>query len=120
MTDTSPVARTLYRKTLLAGDPALIQVQFDVAVLGKYREAGISIKRTRSVGRVKAATWSIDFGIEPGEAVIHAGIGSLLALPETERQHWALHTCAPGLSEHYLKMLLHPGSCIDDGDTTDW
>jgi len=120
MTDTSPVARTLYRKTLLGGDPALIQVEFDVAVLGKYREAGISIKRTRSVGRVKAATWSIDFGIEPGEAVIHAGIGSLLALPETERQHWALHTCAPGLSEHYLKMLLHPGSCIDDGDTTDW
>lgn len=120
MTETSPVTKTLYRKTLLAGDAALIQVTFDAAVLDRYREAGISVKRTRTVGRVKAASWSIDFGIGPGDATVHASVGSLLMLPEAERQHWALHADAPGLSEHYLKMLLHPGSCIDDGDTIDW
>jgi hypothetical protein len=120
MTDTSPVTKTLYRKTLLANDAALIQVTFDPAVLGKYREAGYSIKRTRTVGRLKAPSWSIDFGIGPADTSLHASVRSLLALPETERQHWALHTAEPNLSENYLKMLLHPGSCIDDGDTEDW
>lgn len=120
MTDTSPVTKTLYRKTLLANDGGLIQVTFDGAVLAKYRDAGYSIKRTRTVGRVKAPSWSVDFGIGPGGNTIHASVRSLLALPEAERQHWALHTAEPDLSENYLKMLLHPGSCIDDGDTTDW
>jgi hypothetical protein len=117
---TSPVTKTLYRKTLLAGDGAFVQVPFAVAVLDKYREAGLSIKRTRTVGRVKAATWSIDFGIGPDETTIHASIRSLVALPASEREHWAIHTAVTDLSENYLKMLLHPGSCIDDGDTHDW
>jgi hypothetical protein len=120
MAETSHVTKTLYRKTLLAGDAAFVQVSFDVAVLDKYRESGASVKRTRTVGRLKAASWSLDFGIAPGEATIHASLRNLLALPEAERQHWAMHTHAPELSENYLKMLLHPGSCIDDGDTHDW
>lgn len=120
MPETSPVTKTLYRKTLLNGDAAFIQVSFTVDVLDKYREAGVSLKRTRTVGRLKAASWTVDFGISPDETTIHASLRTLLALPEAERQHWAMHTAAPELSENYLKMLLHPGSCIDDGDTHDW
>jgi hypothetical protein len=115
-----PVTRTLYRKALLAGDPSHIQLRFNVAVLDAYRKRKLSIKRTRTVGRVSAASWTLNFGIAPGDATIHASMGDLTRLPEAEREHWCQHLAEPGLSEHYLAMLLHPGSCIDDGDTTDW
>ena len=115
-----PVAKTLYRRIFTAADPAQVQVRFDIALLARYREAGYVVKRTNTVGRVKAPTWSIDFGIGAAEATIHASVGDLFRLPEAERQHWALHVAQVDLSENYLKMMLHPGSCIDDGDTRDW
>ncbi len=117
---TGPAAKTLYRRMLTSGDTAHVQLTFDPSLLARYRDAGHQLKRTNTVGRVKAPAWSIDFGIGPGDATIHAGIASLLRLPEAERQHWAMHLAEPALSENYLKMLLHPGSCIDDGDTRDW
>ena len=115
-----PVAKTLYRRAFTAADPAQVQVRFDIALLDRYREAGYAVKRTNTVGRVKAPTWSIDFGIGAAEATIHASVGDLFRLPEVERQHWALHVAQVDLSENFLKMMLHPGSCIDDGDTRDW
>lgn len=117
---TGPVTRVLYRRILTAADPAKVQLQFEAGVLARYREAGYQLKRTNSVGRVKAPAWTIDFGISSDESILHASLGDLFRLPEAERQHWAVHLLQPGLSENYLKMMLHPGSCIDDGDTRDW
>ena len=97
-----------------------MQVRFDAALLQRYRDAGYQVKRTNTVGRVKAPAWSIDFGIGGGESTIHASIGDVLRLPDAERDHWAMHVAESDLSENYLKMMLHPGSCIDDGDTRDW
>jgi hypothetical protein len=105
---------------LTNSEPAMAQVAFVVGVLDKYREAGLAVKRTNTVGRVSAATWKIDFGIGPGDETIHASLADLFRLPEADRQHWAMHLAELPFSENYLKMLLHPGSCIDDGDTRDW
>ena len=115
-----PVAKTLYRRVLTNSDPEKVQVRFTVAVLDKYREAGQTIKRTNTVGRLSAASWTLNFGIGEDEQTIHACLGDLFRMPEAERQHWAMHVAQSDLSENYLKMLLHPGSCIDDGDTRDW
>ena len=117
---TGPAAKTLYRRMLISGDTADVQLTFEPSLLDRYRDAGHQLKRTNTVGRVKASSWSIDFGIGSGDATIHAGIAALLRLPEAERQHWAIHLAEPALSENYLKRLLHRGSCIDDGDTRDW
>lgn len=108
------------RKALDGGDAGKVQVAFVVSVLDRYREAGVAIKRTNTVGRVSGSSWRLDFGIAPGEEQVHASVGDLLRLPESERQHWAMHLAQLPFSESYLKMLLHPGSCIDDGDTRDW
>ena len=118
--EAGPAAKALYRRALAETNPEKVQVAFVSGVLGKYREAGLAVKRTSTVGRVSADTWKIDFGIGEGEETIHASLGDLLRLPEAERQHWAMHLAQLPFSENYLKMLLHPGSCIDDGDTRDW
>lgn len=115
-----PSAKVLFRRVLLSADPEKVQVVFVVAVLAKYREAGLPIKRTNSAGRVSAAAWKIDFGIAADSETIHASLGDLFRLPETEREHWAMHLANAGLSENELKMILHPGSCVDDGDIRDW
>lgn len=115
-----PIAKTLYRRILTNTDPEKVQVRFAVAVLDRYRESGLAIKRTNTVGRLSGSNWTINFGIGEGEQTIHASLGDLFRLPEGERQHWAMHVAQADLSENYLKMLLHPGSCIDDGDTRNW
>ena len=58
--------------------PALLQLSFDAAVLEKYRgAAGFTLMRTDTVGRIKKqGGWSLDFGIAPGEATVHASWGA--------------------------------------------
>ncbi len=113
-----------YRKALLAADPSLVQLHFDVAVIDRYRgQAGFQIIRTNSAGRVrKQGGWGVDFGIPDGERTIHASWQALAyALPEDERAHWAMHAAeAAGISANFMRMQLSPGSCFDDGDVRDW
>jgi hypothetical protein len=120
----SDYLRLISRKALLAGDPALLQMPFEVAVLDKYRESSAyAVIRTDTVGRVKkAGGWTLDFGIAPGEATVHASWQALtLNLPDAEREHWAGHAAATlELSEMFLKMQLAPSACHDDGDVRDW
>lgn len=101
--------------------PDLAQVAFDVAVLEKYLALDdVKMTRTRTVGRVKSATWSVDFGIAPDEKSIHVTLSQLLQkLPEAERDHWLSHADGARFSENYLKM---QGShaCIDDGNLRAW
>lgn len=101
--------------------PELAQISFDVAVLDAYLEKGdVRVTRTRTVGRVKAATWNLDFGIAPDEKTLHVTLGQLIQkLPERERAQWLNHICGDRFSDNYLKM---QGShaCIDDGDLRGW
>jgi hypothetical protein len=120
--DSNPWTRIIYARAFAAGDPTLVQVRFHAGVLDRYRERGLEIKRTDTVGRVKkAGGWSLDFGIGGDDGTIHAALGDLLQrLPQQELEHWAEHVAQPDLSERYCKMRLHPGSCIDDGELRDW
>ena len=120
--DINPWARVMYSRALTSADPSLIQVRFHAAVLDRYRQRGLEIKRTDTVGRIKkAGGWSLDFGIGAGDLTIHTGLGELLQnLPKEELQHWAGHVAQSDLSENFCKMRLHPGSCIGDGDLRDW
>lgn len=123
MTDESnPWARIIYSRAFAAADSTLVQIRFHAAVLNRYREQGLEIKRTDTVGRVKKlGGWSLDFGIGKSDLAIHTGLGTLLQnLPEQELQHWADHVAQSDLSENFCKMRLHPGSCIEDGDLRDW
>ena len=100
--------------------PELAQIAFDVAVLDAYLEkSDARVARTRTVGRVKAATWSVDFGIAPDEKTIHVTLGQLMRMPERERETWLRHVSDDRFSENYLKM---QGShaCIDDGNLRGW
>lgn len=105
-------------------NPALLQLAFEAAVLDRYRsDAGCEVMRTDTVGRVrKQGAFTIDFGIAPGEAVLHASWQALTAvLPEAEREHWAAHAApATAYSEMFLRMLLSPNSCFDDGELRAW
>lgn len=111
-----------YRRALLSGDPSLLQVSFDVAVLERYRGApGYTLIRSDTVGRVRReGGWGVDFGIAEGERAIHACWSDLAGLPDAEREHWAQHLVALPLSERFLQMRLSPGACIDDGETRPW
>lgn len=101
--------------------PELAQISFAVSVLDKYlAQSGAEIKRTRSVGRLKTATWSLDFGIAPDEQTIHVTQSQIAQkLPESERAHWFSFADASRFSDNYLKM---QGShaCIDDGNLRAW
>ena len=101
--------------------PELAQVSFDVAVLDDYlAREGVSIKRTDTVGRIKTATWSVDFGIAPDEKTIHLPLTQLLQkLPAGEREHWQNFADGSRFSENFLKMQ-SSNSCIDDGGLRDW
>ena len=109
-----------YTKKVLK-TPDMAQVQFDVAVLNLYLDkADVRVTRTRTVGRVKGATWSVDFGIAPDEKTIHVTLSQLMQkLPEREQETWLAHVAADRYSENYLKM---QGShaCIDDGNLRGW
>lgn len=118
----NPWAVILYTRAFSGNDPAFIQVHFHAEVLDRYRERGLEIKRTNTVGRVKKpGGWSLDFGIGEGDRTIHCSFGDLVQrLPQDELQHWASHVAQSDLSENFCKMRLHPGSCLDDGDLRDW
>lgn len=118
-----PSLLVLYRRVLLAGEHNLVQVSFDAAVLDRYRGwPGFSIVRTDTAGRLKKeGAFAIDFGIAPGDELVHVCLGDLLtSLPEGEREHWVGHVVTPPLSRAFLQMRLHPGSCIDDGEVRAW
>lgn len=112
-------ASNFTRKILSATE--LAQIGFNVSVLDAYLEkSDVRISRTRTVGRVKAPTWSVDFGIAPDEKTIHVTLSQLMQkLPERERETWLAHVSADRYSENYLKM---QGShaCIDDGNLRGW
>jgi hypothetical protein len=124
MTDApSPYLPLVYRRAFQQQDPALVQVSFDIAVLEKYRgAAGFSLIRTDTVGRIKReGGWTLDVGIGEEGRTIHACLSDLMhALPEDERDHWAMHVVALPLSEHFLRMRLQPNSCFDDGELRSW
>jgi hypothetical protein len=120
----SDFLRVIYRRALPQGDPALLQLAFEAAVLDRYRgDAAYQVMRTNSAGRVrKQGGWSLDFGIAADDRFVHASWRSLTEqLPEAERDHWAAHaTVATALSDNFLRMQLSPMSCFDDGDLRNW
>jgi hypothetical protein len=120
--ESDSVYRVLIRRGFAAADPAKLQVHFSVEVLERYREAAaFSIVRTNSVGRVKKeGGWVLDFGIAPGEALLHASFGDIAALPEDEREHWSHHARALPASKMFLQMRLSPSACFDDGELRKW
>jgi hypothetical protein len=115
---------TLLHGRLLGGASQLAQVWFDPVVLEKYRAAGARVMRTDSMGRLKLASWSVDFGIaepEGGAAVIHLSIGEAQTrIPEAERSHWAAHALMLPASVNYVTVQVTHGTCVDDGDLRDW
>ncbi len=120
----SDFLRVTQQRALKAADPALLQVGFDAAVLDRYRaDASCQVMRTNTVGRVrKQGGFTIDFGISPGEATLHASWHGLMhALPEAERDHWSAHAApVASYSDMFLRMQLSPSSCFDDGDLRPW
>jgi hypothetical protein len=116
------VYRVVVRRALAGGDPGLLQVHFDVSVLDRYRGSEtFSLIRTNTVGRLrKQGAWSLDFGIAPDEASVHAAFKDLERLPEDEREHWAQHALLAPASKMFLQMRLAPGSCFDDGEVRSW
>jgi hypothetical protein len=118
----SDYLRLVYRRALQRDDPSLIQIAFDAAVLDKYRGTeAFSIIRTDTVGRLKKqGGWTLDFGIAPGDAAVHASWEALSNnLPESERDHWADHATGD-VSEMFVKMQLAPAACHDDGEVRPW
>jgi hypothetical protein len=100
--------------------PELAQLIFRVAVLDKYLANETPIQRTETVGRVKAANWSLDFGIAPDEKTIHTSVALLSSrLPESERAHWLAHVDESHFSVNFLKMQ-SGHSCVDDGGFRAW
>ncbi|BCM89608.1 hypothetical protein IAD21_01455 [Abditibacteriota bacterium] len=103
----------------VVAQPDLGMLVFDVAVLGPYIERG-EVKRTNTVGRVKTANWSLDFGIAPDEKTIHVPVGTFaLKVPEKERTPWLEAADDSRFSENFLKML-SSHACIDDGNLRAW
>jgi len=120
--ESDSVFQVVVRRALAAANPANLQVHFAVAVLDRYLDGGgFSIIRTDTVGRLKKeGGWTLDFGIAPGEQLVHAAVADLLRLPEAEREHWAFHATALPASKMFLQMRLAPGSCFDDGEVRPW
>ncbi len=123
MTLQDPHTQELHRRLLIGDDTQLAQLWFDAAVLDKYR--GIedcTVVRTDTIGRVsRPRVWSIDFGIAPGDSLIHLSLKDLREkLPEGERDHWAAHIFLPPHSPLFFQTRLAPASCVDDGDLRRW
>ena len=120
--DYEPVLRVAVRRSLARDDPSGLPLHFEAAVLDRYRSlAGYSIIRTDTVGRLrKEGGWTLDFGIAPGETLLHVTLGDLQRLPEAEREHWSAFATALPSSRMFLQMRLAPGSCYDDGELRPW
>jgi hypothetical protein len=120
----SDFLRLTQQRAMNTGDPGLMQVGFGAEVLDRYRDSSMyQVLRTDTVGRVrKQGGWTLDFGISPGEATVHASWTALTtALPDDERAHWAANA-APvvAYSDMFLRMQLSPSSCFDDGELRSW
>jgi hypothetical protein len=118
---------------ILGGNGQLAQLWFRASVLDRYRHVrDAKIMRTNSVGRLKLAQWSVDFGIvDPAdagqsgqglsEALVHIAVHDAQdRIPDSEREHWASHAVTLPVSTNFLLMQLTRGSCIDDGDLRVW
>lgn len=107
--------------TKVLSQPGLSQIVINIDVLQKYLEKNdISVKRTDTVGRVKAATWSVDFGIAPNEQTVHVTLNDFIhKIPEKEKTHWLENVVASNFSENFLKMQ-GGHACIDDGGLREW
>jgi hypothetical protein len=120
----SDYLKVVLRRAFASGDPALLQVSFDAAVLDRYRaDPAYQVMRTNTAGRVrKQAGWALDFGIVEGDRTLHASWAALMqSLDEGERDHWAAHAVpSASLSENFLRMQLAPSSCFDDGELRTW
>jgi hypothetical protein len=119
----SDYLRIVLRRALTSGDPSLLQIAFDAAVVDRYRGLGdFQVIRTDTAGRVrKQGGWSVDFGIAEDDRTIHSSWNAIAhQLPEDEREHWAAHAIGTSVSENFLRMQLAPGSCFDDGDVRSW
>ena len=119
----SDYLKIVVRRALMSGDPALLQLSFDAAVVDRYRgREGFQVIRTETAGRIrKEGGWSIDFGIAEDDRTIHSSWSAVAhQLPEDEREHWAMHVTGTAMSENFLRMQLAPGSCFDDGDVRTW
>lgn len=112
------VATNFYKKA--ASKPEMAQLFFRVEVLEKYLQSGTPIQRTDTVGRVKAASWNLDFGIAPDEKFLHTSLELFATrLPESEQEHWLEHLDESRFSTNFLRMQ-NGGSCIDDGGFRAW
>jgi hypothetical protein len=107
--------------TKVLSQHGLAQVVINIDVLQKYLEQNdVSVKRTDTVGRVKAATWSVDFGIAPDEKTVHVTLNDFSnKIPEKEKSHWLENILASNFSENFLKMQ-GGHSCVDDGGLREW
>lgn len=124
-------ARLLYAR-LLQGQDAPVQLWFHAAVLDKYRGAGAKVLRTNTIGRLKLAQWSLDFGIAgevaaetetagDGTALIHLSLADARTrIPEGERAHWASHAATLPVSPNFVTLQLSRGHCVDDGELRGW
>lgn len=111
---------SLYRRAL-AGSVEHIHLFFAADVLDRYRaRTGFTVQRTDTAGRLKrTGSWTLEFGIAPGDTLIHIPAGDLAsALPDSEREHWLEHLVHLPHSANYLRM--QSGSCSDDGETRSW
>ncbi|MDP3910877.1 MAG: hypothetical protein Q8Q14_10855 [Gemmatimonadales bacterium] len=120
--EATAILRVVVRRALADGDPSNLTLHFDAAVLDRYRiAAGFSMIRTDTVGRLKKeGGWTLDLGISPDEALVHAFAGDLLRLPPAEREHWSAFAVTLPTSRMILQMRLAPGSCFDDGEVRSW
>jgi len=108
---------------LLGGGSDYAQLWFEIAVLERYRAAGAKLLRTNTIGRLKQAPWSLDFGIAQNDAheLIRVSLADAqVRIPEGERSHWASHAITLPLSAGYVTTQLTRGACIDDGELRAW
>lgn len=111
------IASRFLQKAL--AQPDLNLITFKVEVLEPFIGRG-EVKRTNTVGRVKTATWSLDFGIAPDEKTIHVPLAQFAQkVPEKERSNWLSFVDDSRFSENFLKML-SSHACIDDGNLRAW
>jgi hypothetical protein len=111
---------TLLRRALAGAD--LLPVFFQAEVLDAYQTEADEILRSDTAGRLRRrGSFSLDFGIAPGEELIHVALEDLRArLPEKEWPHWLAHAVSLPYSTNFLQMRLRPGSCFDDGEIRPW
>ncbi|HZT05796.1 MAG TPA: hypothetical protein VFC51_02110 [Chloroflexota bacterium] len=118
----SPNYRELVKRAIDAGKYDLLPVWFRSTVLDRYRgDPDCRILRTDSAGRLRGpGGWMLNFGISPDDALIHLSISTALGIPEGHREHWLSHLVSPPVGENFLRMVMTPGACIDDGRSREW